>query len=63
MHGRGAIDDKGMLAANIMAMLQIQRSVVAAGMTLDGVMERVDRALSFESHILRELLVMAMDLV
>lgn len=35
LYGRGAIDDKGMLAANIMAMLQIQRSVVAAGMTLE----------------------------
>jgi Acetylornithine deacetylase/Succinyl-diaminopimelate desuccinylase and related deacylases len=35
LYGRGAIDDKGMLAANIMAMLLIQRTVVAAGTTLD----------------------------
>lgn len=35
LYGRGAIDDKGMLAANIMAMLLIQRSVIAAGMTLE----------------------------
>ena len=35
LYGRGAIDDKGMLAANIMAMLLIQRTVIAAGMTLE----------------------------
>jgi acetylornithine deacetylase/succinyl-diaminopimelate desuccinylase-like protein len=35
LYGRGAIDDKGMLAANVMAMLLIQRTVVAAGTTLD----------------------------
>ncbi len=35
LYGRGAIDDKGMLAANIMAMLLIQRTVVTAGMTLE----------------------------
>lgn len=31
VYGRGAIDDKGMLAANIMAMLLLQRNVVSAG--------------------------------
>jgi len=35
LYGRGAIDDKGMLAANIMAMRLIQRTVIAAGMTLE----------------------------
>jgi len=32
--GRGAIDDKGMLAANAMTMLQIQRNVVGEGQKL-----------------------------
>jgi acetylornithine deacetylase/succinyl-diaminopimelate desuccinylase-like protein len=35
LYGRGAIDDKGMLAANIMAMLQIQRTIVGGGKTLE----------------------------
>ncbi len=35
LYGRGAIDDKGMLAANIMTMLLLQRTVIAAGMTLE----------------------------
>jgi acetylornithine deacetylase/succinyl-diaminopimelate desuccinylase-like protein len=34
LYGRGAIDDKGMLAANIMAMLLIQRDIVASRLTL-----------------------------
>jgi acetylornithine deacetylase/succinyl-diaminopimelate desuccinylase-like protein len=34
LYGRGAIDDKGMLAANAMTMLQIQRNVVAEGRRL-----------------------------
>jgi acetylornithine deacetylase/succinyl-diaminopimelate desuccinylase-like protein len=33
LYGRGAIDDKGMLAANTMAMLLIQRSAVGKGPT------------------------------
>lgn len=35
VYGRGAIDDKGMLAANLMAMLLLKRSVVDAGQTLE----------------------------
>jgi len=35
LYGRGAIDDKGMLAANLMAMLQLKRSVIDAGQTLE----------------------------
>lgn len=35
VYGRGAIDDKGMLAANVMAMLQLKRSVVDAGQQLE----------------------------
>lgn len=35
LYGRGAIDDKGMLAANLMAMLLIKRNVVNAGIELD----------------------------
>ena len=31
LYGRGAIDDKGMLAANLMVMLQLQRQVIASG--------------------------------
>lgn len=31
LYGRGAIDDKGMLAANVMAMLQLKRTVVDRG--------------------------------
>ena len=31
LYGRGAIDDKGMLAANVMAMLQLKRAVIDAG--------------------------------
>jgi len=34
LYGRGAIDDKGMLAANVMAMLTIRRDVVAKGLKL-----------------------------
>ncbi len=34
LYGRGAIDDKGMLAANVMAMLLLKRHVVDAGGTL-----------------------------
>ena len=33
LYGRGAIDDKGMLAANIMAMLLIRRTIVDSGVT------------------------------
>ncbi|HEY0242871.1 MAG TPA: M20/M25/M40 family metallo-hydrolase [Gemmatimonadaceae bacterium] len=35
LYGRGAIDDKGMLAANLMAMLMLKRSVVDAGIELE----------------------------
>lgn len=35
LYGRGAIDDKGMLAANLMTMLLIKRNVVDAGVELD----------------------------
>ncbi len=35
LYGRGAIDDKGMLAANLMAMLLMKRNVVDAGVELD----------------------------
>jgi acetylornithine deacetylase/succinyl-diaminopimelate desuccinylase-like protein len=35
LYGRGAIDDKGMLAANIMATLAIHREVVAKSVKLD----------------------------
>ena len=35
LYGRGAIDDKGMLAANLMAMLTLKRRVVDAGIDLD----------------------------
>lgn len=35
LYGRGAIDDKGMLAANLMAMLMLKRTVVDAGIELD----------------------------
>ncbi len=35
LYGRGAIDDKGMLAANMMAMLVIQRGVVAKRLKLE----------------------------
>ena len=35
LYGRGAIDDKGMLAANLMAMLMLKRHVVDAGISLD----------------------------
>ncbi|MFL5469228.1 MAG: M20/M25/M40 family metallo-hydrolase [Gemmatimonadaceae bacterium] len=34
LYGRGAIDDKGMLAANLMTMLLLQRSVSTSGGTL-----------------------------
>jgi acetylornithine deacetylase/succinyl-diaminopimelate desuccinylase-like protein len=34
VYGRGAIDDKGMLAANLVAMLLLQRHVVDAGIPL-----------------------------
>lgn len=35
LYGRGAIDDKGMLAANLMTMLLIKRHVVDAGIELE----------------------------
>ena len=35
LYGRGAIDDKGMLAANLMAMLLIKRNLVDQGVELD----------------------------
>jgi len=35
LYGRGAIDDKGMLAANLMAMLLLRREVINAGIELD----------------------------
>ncbi len=35
LYGRGAIDDKGMLAANLMTMLVLKRCVVDEGITLD----------------------------
>lgn len=35
LYGRGAIDDKGMLAANAMALIQLKRSVVDRGGELD----------------------------
>ncbi len=35
LYGRGAIDDKGMLAANLMTMLLMKRNVVDAGIELD----------------------------
>jgi acetylornithine deacetylase/succinyl-diaminopimelate desuccinylase-like protein len=35
LYGRGAIDDKGMLAANLMTMLLIRRAVAADGLQLD----------------------------
>ena len=35
LYGRGAIDDKGMLAANLMAMLLMKRTVVDAGVELE----------------------------
>ena len=34
LYGRGAIDDKGMLAANLMTMLTLKREVVDRGITL-----------------------------
>jgi acetylornithine deacetylase/succinyl-diaminopimelate desuccinylase-like protein len=34
LYGRGAIDDKGMLAANVMTMRRLQREVVSAGSQL-----------------------------
>jgi len=34
LYGRGAIDDKGMLAANLMTMLLVQRMLAASGETL-----------------------------
>ena len=34
VHGRGAIDDKGMLAANLMTMLLLKRQVIDAGGSL-----------------------------
>jgi acetylornithine deacetylase/succinyl-diaminopimelate desuccinylase-like protein len=35
LYGRGAIDDKGMLAANLMSMLLIKRNLINAGVELD----------------------------
>jgi Acetylornithine deacetylase/Succinyl-diaminopimelate desuccinylase and related deacylases len=35
LYGRGAIDDKGMLAANAMALIQLKRTVVDQGAELD----------------------------
>lgn len=35
VYGRGAIDDKGMLAANLTAMLMLKRNVVDAGIELE----------------------------
>ncbi|HZK78013.1 MAG TPA: M20/M25/M40 family metallo-hydrolase, partial [Gemmatimonadaceae bacterium] len=35
LYGRGAIDDKGMLAANAMAMLELKRTVIDRGGELD----------------------------
>ena len=35
LYGRGAIDDKGMLAANLMTMLLLKRNVVDAGIPLE----------------------------
>jgi acetylornithine deacetylase/succinyl-diaminopimelate desuccinylase-like protein len=35
VYGRGAIDDKGMLACNLMAMLELKRTVIDRGVTLD----------------------------
>jgi acetylornithine deacetylase/succinyl-diaminopimelate desuccinylase-like protein len=35
VYGRGAIDDKGMLSANLMAMLLLKRNVIDRGMELD----------------------------
>jgi acetylornithine deacetylase/succinyl-diaminopimelate desuccinylase-like protein len=35
VYGRGAIDDKGMLAANVMTMLLLQREVAAGSVTLE----------------------------
>ena len=35
LYGRGAIDDKGMLAANLVAMLTLKRDVVDSGIELD----------------------------
>jgi acetylornithine deacetylase/succinyl-diaminopimelate desuccinylase-like protein len=35
VYGRGAIDDKGMLAANLTAMLMLKRNVVDAGVELE----------------------------
>ncbi|HUQ48489.1 MAG TPA: M20/M25/M40 family metallo-hydrolase [Gemmatimonadaceae bacterium] len=35
LYGRGAIDDKGMLAANAMALLQVKRSIIDNGGELD----------------------------
>ncbi len=35
VYGRGAIDDKGMLAANLMTMLLVKRSVADAGIVLE----------------------------
>lgn len=35
VYGRGAIDDKGMLAANAMAMLQLKREVIDKGLELN----------------------------
>lgn len=35
LYGRGAIDDKGMLAANLMSMLLLKRHVVDAGVRLE----------------------------
>jgi acetylornithine deacetylase/succinyl-diaminopimelate desuccinylase-like protein len=36
VYGRGAIDDKGMLAAELMTLLLLQRHVIARGGSLDG---------------------------
>jgi acetylornithine deacetylase/succinyl-diaminopimelate desuccinylase-like protein len=35
LYGRGAIDDKGMLAANAMALIQVKRSIIDNGGELD----------------------------
>ncbi len=35
VYGRGAIDDKGMLSANLMALLLIKRTVIDAGIEID----------------------------
>jgi acetylornithine deacetylase/succinyl-diaminopimelate desuccinylase-like protein len=35
LYGRGAIDDKGMLASNLMAMLVLKREIASSGLQLD----------------------------